>query len=331
MSRKTQLSSFHNQRFFFSWPHVVAFIAIIFIAFVSFLGITFLSAGNIIVAAIGCAVIVAALLFCFLGAQYLKGTDDEFYKNIKRERILVYCTPAIFVIVMIPYVHFWTVYSNRGQIINEFSKTISLSEKIARDYKEYANDRIQKYDRMLTQVILQSKKNSYEFKECGFSEFADSSFAENVQREKQVMVKTLYTQLLSPNCDTLCNNTLKWLHTTTRGASIWNVFFIGNIKKTDSAICKWQSRLIGFASKKMSNEEFHGYNNVTPFEDNTSGVIEVRKSFRDIMKLFVEFKLPGFFAILSVFLLFALLLLPYVYQERNSRSRFFLWKKNNTN
>ena len=71
-----------NERLKFSWGHILAFLALIFIAYVTFMGITYFTLGNFIVAGIGALVCVIFLALFLLGAQIKKGTSTKFYKSI---------------------------------------------------------------------------------------------------------------------------------------------------------------------------------------------------------------------------------------------------------
>ena len=74
-----------NTKLKFSWAHIIAFLAIIFISYITFVGITYLTDGSFYVATLGMLVIDALLLLFFIGAQAMKGTDSKFATCIKKD------------------------------------------------------------------------------------------------------------------------------------------------------------------------------------------------------------------------------------------------------
>ena len=88
-----------NRKLRFSWGHIVAFLALIFIAYVVFMGATYYTVGNYCAGlfTMGCCVLLIVLTV--LGAQVLKGVDKKFHRSIIWERILVACSPFIIIIV----------------------------------------------------------------------------------------------------------------------------------------------------------------------------------------------------------------------------------------
>lgn len=82
-----------NTKLKFSWAHIIAFLAIIFISYITFVGITYLTDGSFCVATLGMLVIDALLLLFFIGAQAMKGTDSKFATRIKKERFFVFGSP----------------------------------------------------------------------------------------------------------------------------------------------------------------------------------------------------------------------------------------------
>lgn len=89
-----------NRKLRFSWGHIVAFLALIFIAYVVFMGATYYTVGNYCAGlfTMGCCVLLIVLTV--LGAQVLKGVDKKFHRSIIWERILVACSPFIIIIVV---------------------------------------------------------------------------------------------------------------------------------------------------------------------------------------------------------------------------------------
>ena len=142
-----------NRKLRFSWGHIVAFLALIFIAYVVFMGATYYTVGNYCAGlfTMGCCVLLIVLTV--LGAQVLKGVDKKFHRSIIWERILVACSPFIIIIVGVPFSHFWTVQSSEDEIIQQFDKSIKASLGIFSDYDSYSDSRIEQLKSSLTSTV----------------------------------------------------------------------------------------------------------------------------------------------------------------------------------
>ncbi len=142
-----------NKTLKFAWGHIIAFVALIFISYIAYMGEFYSNGGNFLAAVAKIFVIDICILITFIGAQILKGTDEKFRRSMIKERILICLCPVAFIGSMIPYNHFWNVYSERNQIEEKFTSAISKSKQMFYDYDLYADNRIANYDRYLTNII----------------------------------------------------------------------------------------------------------------------------------------------------------------------------------
>lgn len=236
-----------NETLKFSWGHIIAFVALIFISYVTYMGDFYSNGGDFSAAAIKVFIIDTILLITFIGAQILKGTDGKFNRSIIIERILIGLCPIAFMWSMIPYNHYWNVYSERTHIEEMFSTSIEKSKTMFTDYNSYANNRINNYSQHLTTIINNRNTNPLQYKNAGFS-------SNNDALQKENYIHTLQLQLLSQNTDSLQTLALKWIESANQGASVWNAFLIGNIDKISDAIKSWNNTLIHVSEFKMSNE-----------------------------------------------------------------------------
>ena len=89
-----------NQTLKFSWGHIIAFVALIFISYVMYMGDFYQNGGDFVSAAVKVGIIDFLLLVTFIGAQIIKGTDEKFNRSIIIERILICCCPLAFIFAM---------------------------------------------------------------------------------------------------------------------------------------------------------------------------------------------------------------------------------------
>lgn len=281
-----------NETLKFSWGHIIAFVAIIFISYVSFMGITYLTDGDFMRAGIGVVLIDFFLLVFFIGAQLYKGTDEKFKRSIVFERILFFAAPLVFCAIMIPYAHFWTVFERRAKIEETFSSSLNETKGMFDSYLEYSDKRIRAYDLKL------AKDN-----------------AQQISRENKV--NALKLQLEADNYINLKDASCQWIDRATK-ATVWNVFMIGNIKKIKQALEDWNQSLTSMSSKAMADEP----EGVVPFTSEDPSVLKASSTLATLNKHYsVLQKRPTGLALLSSAFLILMLYCPYLIQSRNTKSK----------
>lgn len=301
----------------FSWGHIIAFLALIFISYITFVGVVYQTDGDFIKAAMTMVVVDVVLAVVFIGSQMAKATAHKFSKRIWLERIGICASPFIFIFCMLPYFHFWTVHSHNEEIIGKFSNAIQASKQMFTDYDAYANKRIGKYQDMLKRVIANRSIQPKRFVACGFSVGKE-------QIQKENMLKTLHLQLLSNNYDSLQTSATKWIESSSEGASTWNVFLLGNTKEIKAAIKDWNHQLCEFSEKKLSNEEFLD-NEVTAFGESSKSLEKVENGLDSLTSLFTQKSGPNMIAIITAVFLYLAMLFPYILQDRHTKSTYRLF------
>ncbi len=309
-----------NKTLKFSWGHIVAIVALIFISIIVFMGSCYENGGNFKSALFKVAFIDILLLIAFIGAQICKSADRNFDRAIVRERILICCCPIFFVIAMIPYNHFWTVFSERKNIEQSFSSTIAKSKQMFDDYNQYANERISSYGNSLQQAI-DNRNNAFDTpSEAGedvFSTYEKLGFTgDNDATTKQIFLETLQLQLKSQNTMDLEKSALDWIESANQGASIWNVFLIGNIKNISEAIDGWNTKLVEVSTPILSNEP----QNTTSFDADKSSCGAVKAELKNLQDSYKQTSGIKANTVWTGIILFLFLLFPYYLQERRTKA-----------
>lgn len=283
-----------NKTLKFSWGHIIAFIALIFISYVSFMGITYLTDGEFIIAGIGVAIINLILVVFFIVPQVLKGTDAKFGRKIIFERILLFTAPLFFIVAMIPYSHFWTVFKNREKIERTFSESIQTTKDMFTSYEEYSYIRIAEYEQSM---------------------IVDQATDVHIYNALEALI----IQLICENYTALKESAFEWVDNAS-GATVWNVFMIGNIDKIEDALDDWNSTLTTFSSKVMNDEPL----TAEPFTSRDQSVIDAKKNLNTLRSVYTDMGSPTLLAIGVSILLYFMLLLPYIIQNRNTKSTYRL-------
>ncbi len=347
-----------NKTLKFSWGHIIAFIALIFVSYITFMGITYLTEGNFWYAGAGVVVVDLILTIFFIIPQMLKGADEKFSKKIVFERILFFATPFFFIAVMIPFAHFWTVFGNRAEVETSFAESIVGVKGMFTSYENYADNRINAFEKRLADSVVSAKtpakgkkskgkksKTATPKKETGNTrgknnnqQGLNSLSAATPQAAKKPSSKTskgqkpafskvrqknaveaLKLQLFDQNYHNLKNSAETWIDNATK-ATVWNVFMIGNIDKIEEAMDNWNLALNSFSSKIMKDED----KSTVAFSDNDESVIATKESLRALRAGYTEMGMPTPLAIGTALLLYFMLLFPYLIQNRNTKNLYRL-------
>lgn len=282
-----------NETLKFSWGHIIAFLALIFISYVSFMGLTYWTDGDFLIAGIGVAIIDALLLCFFLGVQVTKSVEKKFAKRVIVERILLCLTPFVMYLCMLPQNHFWTVYEQRQEIETQFSSSIEQAKEMFESYESYASTRIDNYDRLLAK-----KKVS------------------GVSRANKVEALTL--QLKSDNYYNLKTSATEWINKAT-GATVWNVFMLANIKTINDAVEDWNQKLTTMSENALSDE-----GNIQSFDSNSAVVSAVKSGLESLKSIYTVRRDAQSYCWFIMLLCYFMLLAPYLIQRRNTKSLYTL-------
>lgn len=302
-----------NKQLKFSWGHIIAFLSLIFVGYVSFMGITYLTNGNFTKAKWGTAFIIIFLLLIFIGGQILKSTTKKFKSRIWLERFLILGSPIFFILLMIPYIHFWTIYNNEKAIVNVFTTAVNDSKKLFTDYEDYSNKRITDYNNMLNDIIRNKEFYHTKYLECDFNGKYDAI-------QKNNKVEALKIQMRSENYDSLKHLATTWIDKVS-GASVWNVFILGNIKQTKNSVQNWHKTLVDFSEHKLIAED----KSVDVFDINSDTIKTVEDELDELNRLYTKQNKPSTLSLITVLICYFMMLFPYILQDRHTKSTYRLF------
>ena len=301
-----------NRRLKFSWSHIIAFVALIAVSYFTFMGAAYYTGGNFIVAATALAIVDFVLILVFIGAQQLKGSGVKMRRKIIWERILVISSPFIFFAAMTFGMYFWNIHGSQHGIIGEFNSALSNAGGMFNDYENYADRRLEQYESRLDSIQLMHSDDPYVYGKLGFT-----AGEEEYQREN--MLLTLRTQLFGKRYVALRDAAHEWIRDARSGASVWNVFIVGNIAEIRSAIKIWDEQLHEIAAEDMSNECY------PPKFSSESADIALHKISGVGHELSTAPLTPSAAGIIISLVLYLMLALPYMIQQRDGKSIYSLW------
>ena len=305
-----------NNKLRYSWLHIVALLALMFVAYVGFLSFTFACSGEYTIAFIFTLIDVAIIAATFITLQNLKATDHKFARRIRIERALLILSPVIMLLAADPFIRFWSIKEYESDIEQAYKSAASYSQTLFADYETYANRRIDNYEKMLQRVVRNKSWRPQEYHNCGFNDTNDKTQLKN-------KVDVLRIQLLSDNYYNLKNSALSWSKGIGK-ASIWNVFMINNIIELDRSMQQWNGELTAFASHKVSDEEFKGYNKVTAFGTDSKALANAQKQLDEVFNAFTRAGGMTGLGFLLTLVAYVCLLLPYLAQDRDDKNQYTL-------
>lgn len=286
-----------NEKLKFSWGHIIAGIALIAIAYCTFVGTVYLTKGHFILSGIITFVVVLLLGLIFLIPQQLKATDYHFDKRIKWERGFIFASPVLFVLLMIPFSHAWTVHSRQDKILKAFEQALTNTTEMFNQYEQYSTLRMDNYSKTLERV------------------YSDTTTTYVNKREILRLI------LLSSNYDTLKNSSKAWMDKSVdKKVTTWNVFLLGNITEIREAIHTWHSNLQGFSQKKLKEEQ-----NAEIFDSSNSYIQNIDKQLDVLETYYVDIKGFSLITLLWLLLGYVMLLAPYLLQERHTKTIGTKW------
>lgn len=284
-----------NEELRFSWGHIFAFLALIFIAYVTFMGITYLTLGNFGYAAIGALTCVILLAVFLLGAQVKKGSPTKFYKSIIWERLLLLMSPIVLALAFYPYNHFWSVLDQEDEIVEDFNTSISHAHGIFDEYESYANKRIDTLSYRISKLSSEQQHNRTD---------------------------ELRLLLLSKNYDKLKSEANSWIDKASKSSTVWNVFLLGNVKNIIGAVEKWTDDLNVVSSKHLKCEDY----GVVDFSIECNAKQKTVQGLENLQSKFAnrEFKF-NILSLITMIICFLMLLCPYFIQERHAANCEKFW------
>ncbi len=300
-----------NNRLRFSWSHIIAFIAMIAVSYFTFMGAVYHTGGNFIAAAVGLAVVDFMLILVFIGAQQLKASGTKMRRKILWERLLIFSSPIIFAAATVFCQYFWDIRTRQHDILSEFNSALNDAGEMFNEYDSYADDRIEQYESRLDSIQSMHSNDPYVYGKLGFT-------AGEEQYQRENMLLTLRTQLFGKRYKTLRDAAYGWIRDARRGASVWNVFIVGNIDVIRHTIRIWDEQLNEFSADRMSNEciisEFRS-------ESAQSAIDRISRVEKSLSCSSIR---PSPAGIAICLVLYIMLLLPYMIQRRDGKSVYSL-------
>ena len=248
------------------------------------------------------ALILGGLAF---GAKLLKKASDKFEACMMGERILLFLFVVLALTLIPPFSHFFAVTEQRAAIQSKMLANIEQAEGMFDKYEEYANNRLQMYENRLRSVAAARQVNPRVFRDFGFVAGTDV----NTQISNKVF--TLRAMLYPSNYEAMKQESTNELARARNSVTYWWPISIVNIVNSlESEITSQRDELIGFSSFRAQNEEADCFEYPLAFD------------FEEVADKMTTLGRPTWIAVLIAIVLYALMLPPWISEERSSKSPY---------
>lgn len=302
-----------HSRLKFSWAHIIALTGLIAWGFFTFAGVAYLTGGKLYAGYACGGILIVILGLLFLIPQQLKCNYTGLKRSLLMEKILVLAAPAVFLLTMLPAVHFLTVVSSGGEINSRFLQGSEYAKNMFADYYDYSSKRLEAYGQATGEVIEDMPSAATTF---GFASFP------SLEIQRRNMMETLRLKLLPPTLQDLQKESVKWLEDAYTDVSPWDVFVIGNTDEIISSEMQWGQYLDELSQFRMSNSRPLGRLGYHPEDYGKELFYKAQTEFVAAKEIFTKLNAPSVIAILITILVLAMLSLPYLVQPRNLKDRF---------
>ncbi len=304
----------------FSLADVLTVLAALAFGFVCFLGANFSYINDNKVWGMshttGClvmAVTIAFLLFITaFGAKLLKRTSRNFKTSFVWEIVLLVLFvifAVIFTTKISPFPHYFTVTSQKSEIINKLQASITQAENMFAEYESYAETRENLYKHKLQSVV--TAKNPLEYDSCGFNRISGVSDASQIDTK----MFTIHADLFPTNySDTISQNGIKevaakWLQEAKNITISWKpIGIVGVVNDIEEKSNEWLDTLVKLSQIREPCEQ-----QANVFEYNLL-------SYKDVKTHFSKLDSPTLLSIGFATMAYVLMLLSWYVTKRNSRS-----------
>lgn len=288
-----------NKKLHFTWWHIFAFIAIIFIVYASFMGVAFKTEGNFLLSGFIAAGVVLVFVLFFLVPQQLKATEAGFSACIWIERILL--TLAIPVTIAFasmpqsPFVHFSAIVQKAPLIEGKFSTTVGSFDGMFTDYEAYASQR----EKTLSESLRNQNLEAYE-----------------VANRKEVLHLLVMPKTYS---DYKEQTVIPYIEKA-KDISVWNVHTVSNLSKIRATADTIVNRLESQSGKILSYEDPA---KVETF-DGSQSLNAIIDKVNDLSGLFKD-NHWSWLAVICAFFASFFMFIPYLAQQRNGKNPYALF------
>lgn len=279
-----------------NWGHIIQAIALCVVGYFTYAGIAYMTGGNVILSAVVTLLVIVQTYLLMAMLQVKK------VKSGKTFNVLFYVAPVLFVILMIPSIHFVSLFNHQDYIKQEYAGVIDAVNNMFRDYEDYVDDRVNDYHLGLRDVVKNKSNNVELYEQCGFENYKDTLFTQN-------LVHTLHTHLMGNNYSNLRGSVVRWSRAI-QSENFFNIRLMSDINNLENQIIMWHDYLCSLSNDRVVGEELV-VKEINTFDKDNRALNRTLESIDDIKYFYGDMGLFSIFAIIVVVVLYCMLLLPY--------------------
>jgi len=268
--------------------------------FFCFLSLNFLFFGETMPSVIWASVlafILGGLAFC---AKLLKKTSTKFKTCIIWEWALLFFFVVAALVFVYPFSHYFAVSEQKADIQSKVTANIMQADGMFVEYEDYANNRLNMYQRRLNSVVAAKKVNPSEYHKYEF----EDGIPDNTQVENKMFI--LKSKLFPSNFEEMKQVSTDWLTEAKNTVEDWKPIGIVNVmKEVEKQITNWYENLKDLSSYFGQNEITNEFEYTLTFDNLTDKITELGNS--------------TLLSIISAIGIYVLMLLSYFITKRHPR------------
>ena len=284
-----------RSKFNFAW--VFATLALLTYTYISFMGLIYsqlCSLGLSILIALAFIGIIVFLLNIMCKAKATRWRRLGIIGQISIGLIILVSLLASSVF----FTHFTQMIKEKETVVSLYSETIDDARELDAKYREYVDQRCQKYKNTISGLKVGTK---------GYAEMIEKPHSLGLSQTSisEKYASRLKDFLLGENIDALSEKRTTWLSES--ATTIWNINLPKNIQDITSSVNSWLTNY-----GELSQKQYRQENNYPKFEDDS-----FNKNANKLQQLCTTIIPPSFIAILLAIVCCAIILLPWIFTSKD--------------
>lgn len=283
----------------FNFATVIALIVLMVFAYFTFMGLVYLKAGSVIVAALLAVLLVVLVMAAVQIMCVAKATR---WQKIGLAGQLI-CGAVIFVLLMLaslPLTSFLNVVGNQKELKSNVVTACDMAIDIDSAYVRYVNKRVDDYKQNL-ELISRGKAQ----KPSLYNEALGGATGDSDEKKIENLTTSLRSSLMPDTITNVVRERQAWVEKA-KSVVVWNPLTAANLAKVDEQVSGWTENYAQLSTITYKGEETEPFK----YEQFDSQISAITNTY-------TKLQAPSIVAVLLSLLCFAVMLLPYLVTQKS--------------
>lgn len=283
----------------FNFATVIALVVLMVFAYFTFMGLVYLKAGSVIIAALMAVLLIIVVMACVQMMCMAKATR---WKRIGMLGQGLFGTVIFLVLILasLPLTSFFNVVSSQKELQEKVTAVCDAACNIDAEYLKYVDQRVEDYRKNLN-VIARGQN----VKPSLYQETLGAAPGSTNEQKIEGLTRSLRASLMPDSITRVVNERHAWVDRT-RTIVVWNPLTAANLAAVDKKVGGWADNYARLSATTYKGEEAQPFNNAA-FESEVSALTST----------YSKIHAPSFLAILMSLICFAVMLLPYLITRKS--------------